>query len=327
MRMNVYEIATNQIIERIEQAERNHEPFFWVKPWNGGAKVPENYMTNIPYRGVNHLLLDAGEYITHKQLQEYKKKLSPEEAEKVHIKKGCHMVPVFFFTRKPKTDKDGNIIFRTKKNGEQVPEEKFIFKYYRAYNREDIAGLPSHYPAKRIEHTETEAMRKADQYIKAYAESENLVLDIVEDGSSCYYSPADHLVRVPEKEGFETAYSYYSSVFHELIHSTSRGLEREVGRNFGSEKYSREELVAQIGSAILLNEFEVVPDSTKEKDNDIAYIKGWADHLKDNKSEIVRASHLAENAVNYFLEKAEQQIMLSVQKDAISKMFEVAIER
>ena len=85
--------------------------------------------------------------------------------------------------------------------------------------------------------------------------------------------------------------------------------------------------MAQIGSAILLNEFEVVPDSTKEKDNDIAYIKGWADHLKDNKSEIVRASHLAENAVNYFLEKAEQQIMLSVQKDSISKMFEVAIER
>lgn len=321
--MNVYDIVTNKILERIEQAEKDNEPFYWIKPWNGGAKVPENYINRIPYRGANLIMLDAGEYITYKQLQDYKKKLTPEQAEKIHIKKDAHTVPVFFFTKKIKTDKDGNIVYKKKRTGEEVPEETFIFKYYRAYNREDIEGLPSHYPAEKIEHTKTESMERADEFIKAYAESENLTLDFVEDGSRCYYSPSDHLVRVPKKEGFKTMYDYYSSVFHELVHSTSKGLKRDVGSGFGTEKYCKEELVAQIGSALLLHEFEIIPDTDKEIDNDIAYIKGWAEHLKENKSEIVRASHLAESAAHYFLEKAQEQLMLEKYdcKDEIALRF------
>ena len=148
-------------------------------------------------------------------------------------------------------------------------------------------------------------MRKADTFIYAYAKRENLTLDIVRDGAECFYMPSEHLVRVPEKEGFATAYDFYSSIFHELIHSTSKGLNRDTGKSFGSTAYCKEELVAQIGSAMLLNIFEIIPESNKIKDNNIAYIKGWAEHLKNNKSEIVRASCLAENAVKHFLDTAE----------------------
>ena len=50
--MNVYDIVTNKILEKIEQAEKDNEPFYWIKPWNGGAKVPQNYINRIPY---NHI--------------------------------------------------------------------------------------------------------------------------------------------------------------------------------------------------------------------------------------------------------------------------------
>lgn len=305
--MNIYDLVTNQILERIEKAEHSQEPFYWIKPWTGGAKVPQNYISQTPYHGANLITLSPGEYITYKQLMDYKKNLAPKDAENIFIKKGCHTVPIFFFTRKPKTDKEGNIIYR-ERSGKKIPEEIFIFKYYRAFNREDIEGLPSHFPAEHIQHTETQAMKKADAFIYAYAKKENLTLDIVKDGSECFYMPAEHLVRVPEKEGFTTAYDFYSSLFHELIHSTSKSLKRDTGKSYGSDAYSKEELVAQIGSAMLLNVFEIIPESDKIQDNDIAYIKGWAEHLKNNKSEIVRASCLAENAARHFLDTAEQQI-------------------
>lgn len=305
--MNIYELVTSQILERIEETEKTKEPFYWIRPWTGGAKTPQNYITQIPYHGANLVTLTPGEYITYKQLLDYKKTLSPTEEKKVYIKKGCHTVPIFFFTKKPKKDKDGNIIYKKDKT---TPEEVFVFKYYRAFNREDIKGLPSHFPAEHIEHTETESMRQADRFILAYAKQEKLTLDTVKDGSECFYLPGEHFVRVPAREGFTTAYDFYSSIFHELMHSTSKGLGRDMGKSFGSAAYCKEELVAQIGSAMLLNAFGIVPETKKIQDNDIAYIKGWAEHLKNNKSEIVRASSLAENAARYFFSTAQKQIQL-----------------
>ena len=100
------------------------------------------------------------------------------------------------------------------------------------------------------------------------------------------------------------------------MHSTSKGIGRELGGSYGSATYCKEELVAQIASSMALNIFGIVPDKEEEFDNDIAYIKGWADYLKENKKEILIASSQAEKAVKYFCDVAERQ--LEIEKNAMT---------
>ena len=96
---------------------------------------------------------------------------------------------------------------------------------------------------------------------------------------------------------------------HEIIHSTSKGLNRDIGAEFGSEKYSKEELIAEIGSQMALNVFGIVPETEEQFNNDVAYIQGWAKYLKDNKKQILIASGKAQRAVEYFMEVSERQLM------------------
>lgn len=305
--MNVYEIVTEKILERIKQAKENGQTFRWVKPWSGGPPFAVSYTTGLPYRGINRLILDAGEYITYKALQDYRK-TQPEDAD-IHVKAGSHKKPIFFYGTYDKTDENGNTILNDKGD----PEQGRYLKFYSAFNIEDIVGVQSHFPAVKTEKTSTEQTELLDKYIAAYAEADNLTVDIVEDGSKCFYRPSAHMVRVPAKEGFTSSYAYYSSVLHELVHSTSKGLDRHTGQMYGSEQYSREELVAQIGSQMLLTHFKIADDNDDEE-NDIAYIDGWASHLKEHTREIVKAASQAEKAIQYFLETAEK-ILIS-QTDA-----------
>lgn len=309
VQMNVYEQITNKILDKIKEAEEKGKAFHWIKPWTGGARLPVSYTSQKPYTGINFVTLDAGEYITYKAFCDFKKTLSEEEAEKVHIKKGCHKVPIYYFGSMEKKDEDGNVIMEIK-NGKKVPKLFWFMKYYTAFHMEDIEGLKSHYPAEKFDYTPDENMKILDNSILAYAKEEKLSIDIVEDGRRCFYSPSSHMVCVPQQSGFKSQYSYYSAILHELIHSTSKGLNRESGTFFGSQAYCKEELVAQLGSQMLLNYFGIVPEKEDEVMNDIAYIKGWADYLKDNKTEIVKAGCLAQNAVEYFISQVEKQLKI-----------------
>ena len=116
------------------------------------------------------------------------------------------------------------------------------------YNIEDIEGLKSRYPAKHYDRTPTTHTQCLEDHIAAYARAENLTIDYVKDGGHCFYRPSEHMVRVPNKDEFKYDYGLYSSIMHEIIHSTSKGLNRDIGAEFGSEKYSKEELIAEIGS-------------------------------------------------------------------------------
>lgn len=281
--MNVYEIITDRILEKIEEAKKSNKPFRWVKPWSGGAPFAVSYTSGKAYRGVNRMILEPGEYITFKALQDYRK-TQPEDAE-IYVKQGCHKNPIFYYGTYEKTDGDGVPVLN--EYGEQ--EKGHYLRFYQSFNIEDIHGIHSHFPAVKTVKTSTKATKLLDKYIDAYVQAEGLTLDIVIDGANCFYDASRLLVRVPAKEGFRSTYEYYSSVLHELIHSTSKGLNRRVGKQFGSDMYSREELVAQIGSQMLLAQFQIADDND-DLANDIAYIDGWASKLKESKQEIAKAA-------------------------------------
>ena len=103
------------------------------------------------------------------------------------------------------------------------------------------------------------------------------------------------------KQFISTA-EYYSTIFHELTHSTghSRRLNRlDRTAHFGSEEYSKEELVAEIGAATLVNHAGL--ETVSSFRNSTAYIQSWLQVLREDKRFIVSASGKAEKAVNLIL--------------------------
>ena len=129
------------------------------------------------------------------------------------------------------------------------------------------------------------------------------------DAPEAYYAPARDYVNLPRPETFDTPENYYAVAFHELTHST--GHESRLNRAgvaggrlaaFGSAGYSREELVAEMGSAFLCAEAGV--ESTL--DNSAAYLKGWLGALKGDTRLIVTAASAAQRAADFILNRNAQ---------------------
>lgn len=117
------------------------------------------------------------------------------------------------------------------------------------------------------------------------------------------------MIHLPLFEQFKEANEYYSTAFHESIHSTmkeNRCNRAEERKNklvaFGSDEYSKEELVVELGSASLMNIIGI--ETKKSFRNSSAYIQNWLSVLKNDVKFIVSASSKAEKAVDYILGEA-----------------------
>ena len=99
--------------------------------------------------------------------------------------------------------------------------------------------------------------------------------------NDAYYSITKNEIIVPEKEQFRSGESFYGTLFHEMTHSTGAEgvLDRFKPTTFGSPEYAREELVAELGSALVAQRYGM----TKHiKEESCAYLKGWLDELKES---------------------------------------------
>jgi Antirestriction protein len=281
MSKKVYEIAQEKIIDRMKKAEENGETFRWVKPWVGGASFPCSYTSLKDYRGINAIALEPGEYITYKQFLEEKKK-NPD----ISIRKGCGSDAVFFFTFKEEQKVvDGKV------ENTNIP----IFRYYRVFHIDNILGLESKFSYEKQEHTLTEDMEKADKTIEEYCDRCNVELNIVEGSGRAFYTPRTHSINIPDKIQFKSMYEYYSVCFHEIVHSTSKELGRELSSKKSYSIYSQEELVAEIGANMLCNRFKIMDDASEQ--NNIAYIQSWQKYITgDKESLIIKAANKAQKA-------------------------------
>lgn len=294
----IYEIITAKMIERIEDAIKNKKEFKWVKPWKGYPLG--NYLNYLKdgdnmreYRGINRILLDGGLYLTMKQIDELAKKDNTQ----YKVKKGSHAETVYFYKQNivDKKDEDGNVMLD--ENGNPLKTKYFLMRFYNVFNVDDVEGLEVNL-GQTEKVSETELTKKADKLIKDFCKRTNLKFKVKKGSDKAYYMPALHEVTVPDKTQFKDINEYYSTVFHELTHSTSKDLNRELGGKFGSEKYSFEELIAELGSAFIMQSlgFETI----KTEENSTAYLKGWLKQLKSDVSFIVKASNQAQKACDLF---------------------------
>lgn len=281
---NVYEIVTERIIKLIEEAIQTGEPLPWEKPWVF-ANAPKNYVSQLSYRGVNTLLLEGGEYLTWSQICDLKKKNAD-----VHLQKGCKREIVVYFNI---TEKAKEV---TKPTGETMVETQRIpfLRYYNVYNIKYVSGVE---PTPFVEYKH-DSVPEAEKIISDYLVREHIKVNFVNGDKACY-SPISDRITMPIKTEFPNIEGYYGTFFHELGHSSGERLNRPIRNCFGEEDYSKEELIAECTSAMLLGSIGL--STAKTEHNNAAYMRSWIQVLKDNVRMIVLASSQAQKAFDFIL--------------------------
>ena len=270
--MKVAEIVTDIIIKKLEKGV-----IPWFKPWQGGESI--NYVTRKPYKGINRLLLDGGEYLTFNQIQERGGK----------IKKGAKAEKVVFY--KELTYKE------TTEEGEETITNPKLLRYYNVFSLTDVEGIES--KTKLCENKNYE-IERCEKLIKEYTKRTGIVFS-QQESTRAYYSAAEDKIVVPKLEQFKSSESYYATAFHEITHSTghSSRLNRLESTEFGSTKYGKEELTAEIGSAGICN---IMGIDQSVIDNSAAYISSWIKAIKGNPNMILAAAAKAQQAIDYIME-------------------------
>jgi antirestriction protein ArdC len=279
MNDSVYQIITDRIVSLLENGTVP-----WHQPWNTGNQAPQNLVSKKPYRGINPFLLNSMHYaspywLSFKQAQELGG----------NVKKGEKACPVVFWKWLDGQDKETG-------EKKKIP----LLRYYSVFNVNQCEGIdaPTIEGATR-EHSPVQA---AESIVAAMPKRPEIKHGL----DRAFYSPALDYVGMPNPEQFKSAEDYYSVVFHELTHST--GAESRLNRkgvasgnqSFGSESYSKEELIAEFGAAFLCGTVGIVERTI---DNSSAYIASWLQRLKNDSKLVVQAAAQAQKAADFILNK------------------------
>jgi antirestriction protein ArdC len=128
---------------------------------------------------------------------------------------------------------------------------------------------------------------------------------VIHQGNRAFYSPADDTITLPPFPAFFAAIDYYSTRAHETGHWTSRvnRCERELGKRFGDNAYSVEELIAELTAAFTLAHLGL---SSQPRPDHAQYIASWLRVLKADKRAIFTAASKAQQAADFMIRCAEQ---------------------
>ena len=278
--MNVYEIITDRIIEKLEKGTAP-----WCKPWTGG-EMPRNLVTGKVYRGINLFLLNMANYtspywLTFNQCRE----------KGGHVKAGAKATPIVFWNM-------------SKIKDDETDEEKKIplLRYYNVFNAEQCEGL--NIPQLEQEAREFAPIEVCMMTIAAMPKAPR----IQHEQPKAYYVPSMDYVNMPKPESFKSAEDYYSVLFHELTHSTGHAsrLNRKginVNNGFGSSDYGKEELIAEMGAAFLCGCTGI---ENRTLDNSASYVAGWLKAIKEDKKIVTTAAAAAQKAADFILNNKQE---------------------
>jgi|SRR5690242_14279935 len=283
MNTTAYERITERIIELLHKGTVP-----WHQPWDIlQTRWPRNLVTQKPYRGINTFLLLSMGYASTNWLT-FRQAVQLGGS----VKKGEKSCPVVFWKRFQVTDGETEEV-------KKIP----LLRLYHVFNVAQCEGLKNVPVADAAAFTITDAAEIVANMPQP---------PVIKHGMNrACYSPGEDLVGMPERRQFRSEDAYYAVLFHELVHSTGheKRLKRQgiVERNgFGSDPYSREELVAELGSAFLCGQADII-DRTINRS--AAYIEGWLKRLKDDQTLIVSAAAQAQKAADFILgRKLESEV-------------------
>jgi antirestriction protein ArdC len=295
----------------MEDAENLGTSFRWVKPWNSGLDRAYSYDTQIPYKGVNRLLLENDEYLTFNKMQEINQQKGTPEYQ---IRKGARSNIVCYYNITPIKDEQTGEPMIDEYTGKEL--KRGFLKYYRVFSKGDIVrkdngeSLPSKFNFEHFSHEDaTEQMQQAldrfNRLFNYYCKKNGIEVQVVQDGTQAYFSH-NMKIRVPDISNFNSIYNWVHTVAHEMAHSTGMFLGRFKDQEpkaieEAKKSYSKEELAAEITAEMLCSVLHI-PDDSETPDNAVAYIHSWSSYLKDRPNEIVSAAAKAESACEMIME-------------------------
>jgi antirestriction protein ArdC len=269
------------ITERfIEQLRAGCVP--WQRPW----RSVQNIISRKSYRGINALTLGSTRFgspfwMTFRQAFQLGG----------HVRKGERSTPIVYYKFLAKRDANGNQVFTAKGKPAHIP----FVRWSNAFNLEQTEGV------------EAPELPPAPADVPALARAEALVqganlCPIRHEGFAAAYSPREDLICMPDRAIFKTSEKYYHTLFHEMTHATGHGsrLDREGITNpsqFGSERYSKEELIAELGAAFLSNDVGILNQVVFE--NSAAYLDSWIKKFEDDYTLLTSAASHAQRSFDW----------------------------
>lgn len=283
--------VTNRIIEALEG---NLLP--WRRGWKAspnGGNICTSLSSGAEYRGINQLLLQLASWRS-----EYESKwwgtYRQINATGGQVKRKERGVRIVLFKPIKRTRLDAH--------GKERDDSFCIKKYFVVFNAEQCSGMDSFLVTDVPDNGNVfERHEQAEKLIKASGCKFNL-------GSRAFYSPKTDEITLPRRESFESAEEFYETAFHELCHyaESRTGFDRKKHEN----SYAFAELVAEVGSCLLMSRLQLETRSTFE--NSAAYLKNWLSALRHDTKFIFRAASQAQKATDFIWSKVESKEETSV---------------
>jgi antirestriction protein ArdC len=260
----------------------------WKKPWATGSEWPKNLVSKKEYRGINTFLLGSQGYInpywvTFKQCNQLGGKIKKDEKGSMYV----------FWKKSQYTIEN--------EDGDEETKDGLILRYYNVWNVEQTEGIDeSKIPQLNIETREFTPIEECERVISNMPNPPSISNGVAQ----AYYQPSIDSVNMPAKSLFVGDQEYYSTLFHELTHST--GHEKRLGRHktcphhISRIEYSKEELVAEMGAAFLCGHVGI--ETTM--DNSASYIAGWLKALQNDKQMVIFAAAKAQKSTDYILDRS-----------------------
>ena len=283
-RQDGYQTVTTRITAALE---RGTVP--WRTPWR--ARGHRNALSGRPYRGINLLMLgltaleqdfEDTRWLTYRQAA----------SRGGHVRRGERGTRVVLWKWIEREDPEGGELARN------YP----LLRLFTLFNIAQCDGLELTPP----ENGEPfDPIERAEAIVSDYTNGPG----IFHDATAAYYRPSRDEVHLPPRAAFSSADDYYATAFHELGHSTGHrsrlgraGYESGVAA-FGSETYSREELVAEFTAAFLSHEAGI--DSSRLEQS-AAYIASWLRALRDDPRMVIVAAGQGQRATDHILGRSPE---------------------
>jgi antirestriction protein ArdC len=289
---DTYQEVTDAVIKALEEGT-----VIWQCPWNQ-VGLPKNITTNVNYRGWNLFLLNfhatikeypTPYYITYKQANQLKGS----------IKKGEKGVRIIYWATVELKNQSDNATVQQPTDETAKPRTIMVPKTYTVFNIAQTEGIEfPHFEAE--ERSEAEKIEACENIIANMPNKPT----IRKNGTNAYYQPSTDTVVVPSLKRCKSSEGYYSTLFHELAHSTghdSRLNRKELleSEGFGTATYAKEGLTAEM-TAAFLSAITGIGQATI--DNNAAYIESWLKALKNDKTLIIKAAAQAHKATDYIMQ-------------------------
>lgn len=286
---DVYRKVTDAIVNAIEQGVTN-----WRMPWHTSGKFafsPINVTSKKPYRGINTLCLwaaaqqkgyERGEWATYAQWQD----------RAAQVRKGEKATTVVFW-------KFANSSAETQDDGEEHTVNSSRLLFTRGYSVFNAAQVDGYAPMPDGDTPIEERIERADSFFQG------INARVAHQGNRAFYAPADDSITLPPFPAFFTPVDYYSTRAHETGHWTSHAsrCNRELGKRFGDNAYSVEELIAELTAAFVCSHLGL---SSEPRPDHAQYLASWLRVLKADKRGIFTAASKAQQAADFMIQMSER---------------------